>query len=372
VDCDTGLPLYPDSNPLINCPERRFEPIYGKLCDYRVKTLKFRAVRIQHSYDGAGFSSGTGLSKAFGLNDNSDIVGQARTSGGELHAVRLNIGPYYFENHYFSDLGTPRLTSEARAISNEQTIVGASQYAIGSSMVDAIWHSQLGGFRVLNALGGHRGAATGLARNSSYTEFVSGFGIWASAQGGDNKEHGFVWSFDGLRTKVDAIGVHGQVNRAFGINDSKIAVGYVLRSGVKNAYLWSYGTLSYLADYGNFESVALDVNNNTRQKIVGYAKDSNDKKHALLWNNGVFTPLPHLSGRSNSVANAISDGSDIVGWSGWRATFWRDGKAFDLNSLLDQPLNTVLTTALDINRHGRILTKANDGYFYLLVPTESF
>lgn len=152
--------------------------IYGHYCDHRITTLKFQPVKIQHAYDGAGFAAGTGLIEAHGMNDNGDIVGQALTSSGEKHAVQLNIGPFYFANHYFTDLGVTRLSSVATAISNELTIVGASQPSIDvTNNVDAIWHSQLGGFKLLNALNGNSGTATGLARNSMYTEYVAGYAL---------------------------------------------------------------------------------------------------------------------------------------------------------------------------------------------------
>ncbi len=373
TDCTTGLPLSATvTNAAWNCPERRYEIIYGKYCDHRIKTLRFRPVKVRHAYDGAGFRAGTGLTQAYGVNDNGEIVGQAVNSSGEKHAVWLNIGPYYFENHYFSELGTPRLTSSARAISNEGTIVGESQPSIGATTkVDAIWHSQLGGFALLNALGGNSGIATGLARTSTYTEYVSGFGRWPSSVGGDGKVHGFVWSFDGRNRVVERIGAAGQTSRANDVNDSKMAVGYVIRSGVKNAFRWYAGQVHLLNDYGNFASEALDVNNNVSAKIVGYATDAAGRKRAAQWDNGVFKMLPDLPNRANSMARAITDGGDIVGESGARAAFWRDGKAYNLNALLDTPLKTILKTAIDINRHGRVLVKGGDGFFYLLVPTES-
>lgn len=373
TDCSTGQPLSDETtNSAWNCPERRFEIIYGQYCDHRIKTLKFRPVKIRHSYDGGGFYAGTGLTEAYGMNDNSEIVGQAINTSGEKHAVWLHIGPFYHDNHYFSDLGTSRLTSAARAISNEDTMVGEAQPAIGSNeSVDVIWHSQLGGFKHLNALGGGLGVATGLARNRNYTEFVSGYGLWPRSVGGDDQEHGFVWSYDGRAQTVERIGGSGQSTRANDVNDSKMAAGAVDSGGVKSAFRWQFGTLYLLKDYGNYPSEAFDVNNNAWAKIVGYAEDSTNTKRAVLWDNGAFRPLPDLEGRSSSMAKAISDGGDIVGESGGRATFWRERSPYDLNDLLDQNVGTTLTTAIDINRSGRILVKGADGFFYLLVPVET-
>ena len=371
IDCDTGLPLT-NTNPAINCPERRFEVIYGYRCDHRITTLRFHPVKIQHAYGEAGFNVGTGLLNAYDMNDNGDVVGQALTSEGDKHAVKVLINPRYSDEHYFYSMGTPRLiNSVATAISNEQTVVGAIQPSIGaSSMVDAIWHSQLGGFLVLNTLGGNVGMTTGLARNSMYTEFVTGHGLWPSSNGGDNAEHGFVWSFDGRVTTKEVIGVNGQSNRALAINDSKIVVGQIL-SGAKNAYWWQSGAPVLLPDYGNYASSAMDINNNLSAKMVGFAFDATGRKRATVWQGNNLTALPDLPTRRASMATAITDGGDIVGQSGPSATLWRDGIVFDLNQLLDTALPTTLSKAVDINRQGRILTQGADGVFYVLIPTES-
>lgn len=237
-------------------------------------------------------------------------------------------------------------------------------------MVDAIWHSQLGGFFVLNTLGGNVGMTTGLARNSMYTEFVTGYGVWPSSAGGDNAEHGFVWSFDGRVTTKDVIGANGQSNRALAINDSKIVVGQIL-SGVKNAYWWQSGAPVLLPDYGNYASSVMDTNNNLSAKMVGFAFDATGRKRAAVWQGNNLTALPYLPTRRASMATAITDGGDIVGQSGPSATFWRDGNVFDLNQLLDTALPTTLTKAIDINRQGRVLTQGADGAFYVLIPTEA-
>lgn len=371
IDCDTGLPLA-NTNPAVNCPERQYELIYSYRCDHRITTLRYRPVKIQHAYDGAGFNAGTGLLNAYDMNDNGDVVGQALTSEGDKHAVKVAIGPRYPAEHYFSSLGTPRLiNSVATAISNEQTIIGGVQPSIGApSMVDAIWHSQLGGFLMLNTLGGNVGMTTGLARNSMYTEFVTGYGLWPSSNGGDNAEHGFVWSFDGRVTTKEVIGTNGLSNRAHAINDGKIVVGQTL-NGVRSAYWWQSGAPVLLPDYGHYPSSALSLNNNMSAKIVGFAFDATGKKRATVWQNNSLTALPDLPTHRVSVARAITDGGDIVGQSGPSATIWRDGVVFDLNQLLDTALPTTLNKAIDINRQGRILTKGADGVFYVLIPTES-
>ena len=89
-----------------------------------------------------------------------------------------------------------------------------------------------------------------------------------------------------------------------------------------------------------------------------------------MWQNDAVTALPSLSGRYINNAAAITDAGDIVGESGGKAVIWRDGEVYDLNELLDVPFDAQLRRAIDMNRQGRILVLANDGYFYVLVPSE--
>lgn len=47
----------------------------------------------------------------------------------------------------------------------------------------------------------------------------------------------------------------------------------------------------------------------------------------------------------------------------------RNNVVYDLNNLLDTPIDALLTSATDMNRGGRILVKSSDGY-YVLIPME--
>jgi hypothetical protein len=90
----------------------------------------------------------------------------------------------------------------------------------------------------------------------------------------------------------------------------------------------------------------------------------------FVWQDGNTTILPALTEENYNLANAITDGGDIVGESGTSAVIWRDNVIYDLNTLLDTPIDANLRNAVDINRQGRILVRADDGFYYLLVPTE--
>lgn len=368
VDCVTGKPI--PTNVIELCPERRYEPIYGKPCDYRFTTLKFRAIKLQHSYDGHGFKVGAQFVAAYGMNDNGSIVGEAITNNGERHATSVEVGPRYPENIYFSNHGIARRSSSLRAIANNYFMVGTAQAAIGSTAYQATaWDSQYGWQIPLRGLVGKAGVATGIGKSYNQRLFVSGYDVWPVSKGGDGKVHAFLWSWHGPGpVGINMLGKKGQTSRGLDVNDRGYVVGYLVAGGVEQAFQSGAGSLEPLPDLGNFESRAIDINNNLWPKTVGYAKNSRGVKQPVVWHKNQMTKLPLLPTKSSGSANAITDAGDVVGDSGDRATIWRNGVVHDLNKLLEKSIAGTLRTAVDINLFGRILAKASDGY-YVLIPT---
>ena len=384
VDCETGLPTeYYAVIPLQDaCPQRRiwgprhavYESSYGKLCNYRVVNPEFVAVKLQHSYGGAGFDVGTGLSAAYGMNDNTEIVGQAMTSNGDLHAAWVNVGAAYFSNHYISDLGIEGKESAAHGINNVSTYVGQVQLGESpESRGEAIWHTQVGMNYPLDILGGTDGVALDITRAFSFwpVEIAAGHGTWSESKGGDGKNHGFLWTYEGPGARyrnATIIGGMGQENWALAVSDDQTVVGYHKEGESDQAYMWkkSMGIYS-LNDYDG-SSKALNLNNNRYPVIVGYATEGGTQ-HAVHWINDQLTQLPSVEGAQVSAATAATDGLDFVGYSGNSAVLWRDGVVYDLNDRVVSGLTTSLTRAIAMNRHGRILVEGEDG-FYLLIPTE--
>lgn len=93
VRCDLNKPI-PDPAAEL-CPERRLDFDYGKSCAFRIKTLRFQAVKLQHNYGGQGFKAGTPFIAAYDMNDNGTVVGEAYNDRGERHAVSTEVGPQY-------------------------------------------------------------------------------------------------------------------------------------------------------------------------------------------------------------------------------------------------------------------------------------
>ena len=369
VDCVTNEPLTTNRAQL--CPERTVEAIYGVYCDYQIPTLQFSAYRLEHAWGGAGFDAGTTFTQAYQINDVGDVIGSAVTSAGEQHAAMMKVGDGNFTNFYMYDLGQQGLSSSARTINNLMTFAGELQIDADDANFQAgIWHTQVGYPAVLNALGDERSVATDLARDELYTEYVTGYGVWINEPGiSDGLEHGFVWSFDGANQSVTTIGAPGEANRATAINDDQYAVGYLIgEAGAGQAYSSYLGNITQLPGAGGSESRALAINNNLAHKIVGYSKDLAGIKQAVVWKNSTIYTLPALTGALSSSANAITDAGDIVGQSNNKAVFWRNGRVYDLNNILNNNIGVTFTDALDVNRRGRVLVKADNGDYYILIP----
>ena len=354
------------------CPERRYDLDHGKPCSFRIKTLRFKAKKLQHSGGAQVFKDGTTFVAAYDLSDAGRLVGEAYTDRGIRHAVSVDVGPSNESALNFFDRGKAGVSSSARVIGYNNIIAGNVQVLPRSrSTVAYVWDLPGSQDKAIG-LNGNAGVATGVGVNMHQRTFVSGYDLWPVAKGGDGKVHGFLWIRRGHRDEsIRPLGAKGQTSRALDVNDSGRVVGYVTQRGGNRAFLAMNENLELvvLPNY-NDESQALDVNNNADPKIVGFAKDSTGARQPVMWQSHNLFVLRQLPNKTSGSANAISDAGDIVGDSGGRATIWRDGVVRDLNELLDASIGATLQSALDINRHGRILVKASDGY-YVLTPTSN-
>ncbi|NJA04929.1 hypothetical protein HC024_04105 [Methylococcaceae bacterium WWC4] len=194
-----------------------------------------------------------------------------------------------------------------------------------------------------------------------------------------------LWNNNINPTVLNTLG--GQSGRAFGINNSGLAVGdsFTTGDGASHASLWNTNNQNSPSDLGTLggtDSSALAIN--AGNQIVGWSSTTDDlAEHAVLWDGDTINDLGTLGGL-NSRAQALNVAGAIVGWSelanGSRhASLWNGGGILDLNSLLDPALISagwVLTDAAGINDHGWIVGTATnsllgitDGHAFLLSPT---
>jgi len=177
---------------------------------------------------------------------------------------------------------------------------------------------------------------------------------------------------------------------ATGINEEGIVVGTVTIGpgeegfcGAVDAFMWDDGEVTLLWQVPPNHEVCYgtwDINHArcvVGEKHSGYFMYCMEyEREAWQWyaGEGVLLPNPN-SGPGESIARAINDAGDAVGWaSDWNAEYgcgalWRNGVPYDLNDLIDPECEFHVWIAYDIDDRGRILAGGSlaDPYALLLL-----
>jgi len=155
---------------------------------------------------------------------------------------------------------------------------------------------------------------------------------------------------------------------AFGINNQGQAVGYSGTCTVAiEAVLWENGVATPLANLGTPSAIAFAIN--SHGQIVGQAVDSGGTPLAAIWQNNTVTSLgPILPGDIASFATSINNRGQVVGssfnsnngtsWS--RGLIWKNGVTIDLNTLFPASSHLFVVSASNINESGQISGMAVD------------
>lgn len=227
---------------------------------------------------------GGNTSRAWGLNDGGEIV-------GELFSAITDLGvAFIWKNRDATYLESP---SSARAINNRGDVVGFIPTPGVASCCGFYFDKSSGSMRNLGAY---------------WPSDINGQGqIVGSRRTLGGASYPFIWDPSAGFTDIDTDGSPGS---ASAINDLGQVVGSVSVSDNPNdtqrAFLWDNGTTIYL-EVGGGDEVAHDINN--KGQVVGESSF-----RAVLWERGRLIPLPEESGPS--FAYSINDNGEIAGATG--------------------------------------------------------
>jgi probable HAF family extracellular repeat protein len=188
------------------------------------------------------------------------------------------------------------------------------------------------------------------------------------------EDHAFIWTpttRNGSTGAMADLGALGGDNSslATGINPNGQVTGDSHKLGhSSSSFLYSAGRMTDLGSLGGGSSEALGINSS--QQVVGASETSSNAWHAFLWQNGAMTDLGTLPGGTRSVATALSDMGQVVGYCDvtpapdtndppTHAFLWQNGTMSDIGGLPDFPSSF----AFAVNTNGQVVGYAAYSYY---------
>jgi probable HAF family extracellular repeat protein len=177
--------------------------------------------------------------------------------------------------------------------------------------------------------------------------------------GFSNNSSGTARAFRWENGVMTDLGTFGGESAAYGINDAGHVVGYsqVGATTIRNAFLYSGGTMTNIGTLGGDESLAYDINN--AGQITGYSNQPvppfGSPVRPFIYQGGSMIGLGTISGiAAQSVGRAINENGEVVGYSqgppalvGHHAFLYSAGVMTDIGSP-----GVDFNEAWDVNDHG--------------------
>jgi probable HAF family extracellular repeat protein len=211
---------------------------------------------------------------------------------------------------------------------------------------------------------------------------------YSSLQRDSSESRAFMWSRETGMMDIGTLG--GGYAQAYAINDAGYVTGWSQTRGMgpmamTHAFIyqlpWHYNRMIDLGVLGGFFSSGTAINNNNH--VVGYSTitATDERVHAFLHDGNKMIDLGSLGakgylwGSDVSVALGINNFDQIVGYSYlpvvgdmpiqqvaflWSRTATDGGKMVNLNKLVVNATNYLLTSATGINDKGQIVASAYD------------
>ena len=299
---------------------------------------------------------GGATSQALDVNEQGDVVGDARLANNDAHA--------FLEASPLTDLGTLGGDghSSATEINDAGLIVGWS-WAPGTTTRHAVMYA---GGVMSDLFPGS--AASALAVNSA-GQIVGVRGDEAFLRSGTTT------------TNLGTLG--GATSQARDINDQGVIVGWAeLADGTtERAFVYQAGQMADIGTLGGTNSRAYGVN--SQGWVAGDSQTAGNASdwppgHGFIFRNGTMTDIGTLGG-AKSHADAINDEGVVVGEAmladdtTWHAFAYFDGEMTDLNDRLAAGFREwTLEQARGINEARQIVgvgtTPEGDRHAYLATP----
>ncbi|BCM92845.1 hypothetical protein IAD21_04729 [Abditibacteriota bacterium] len=320
----------------------------------------------RYSLTDLGALSGFSNSRAYGLNNKGQVVGQVAKlepqleahavlwDGNKVEGITVPEGLKYSASHGINDAG--------------QIVGGAEIQNYGShgfhfmGLTDKAYLWDAGKLTVLSAETSHAYAL------NNHEQIV-----------GESERRATLWekgkptllatAADYLGSSARAINNKGQVA---GIGSNK--------EGRRQAVLWSEGKMQALGTLpGDDQSIATAIND--KGMVVGSSgKNNSYEELPFVWEKGKMEMLTPLDGRTwHNEVLGINNRDQIVGCgmqdgAYMHAVLWEKQFPKDLNDLIPAGSGLVLMKAMAINDQGQIIGEARDEktqiHAFLLTPLE--
>ena len=330
---------------------------------FLVLTMNQTTYAIKYTVTDIG-TLGEAPSFGCGINDKGQVVGDSYITGGVNYHAFL-----WDKENGIIDLGTTAGNwSTAYKINNSGISAGSS--TIQSDNINK--HATIWGINNkttnLGTLGGPWSSAYGINDSGkvvglSYTDNTF------------NNSHAFIW--DEINGISDLGLLGGTYSNAENINNQNQVVGYstyTSENGNVHAFIWN--EINGMTDIGTLgtNSYARGINDNN--EVVGEIILANGISHAFIWNkNDGMRDIGTIENYSTN-AMAINNFSQVVGYawdkdSAYFGFIWDEEELKDLNTLLINPTDYVITIARDINNLGQISAEGyinGEHHAFLLTP----
>lgn len=316
------------------------------------------------------------------INESGQIAGQGQNPGGQARA-------FLWEGGATRDLGVPSVgnLSRARGINDSGDVVGEWRILVGGQQRFKAFLYEDGRMKDLNGLipAGSGWDLTG-AQAINETGQIVGSGTI------NNETHAFIYE-NGAPTDLGEI-LGDPHSAAWGINDLGDVVGGAGSSeGQSEAFVYRNGPVDWLGKSDGFSaSEAVGINNSGQAIGWSFNPGQNPPQgRAFVADNGgdgeaKIEPLEPLSGDIYTRARDVDEAGRVVGWSRndvagasqeeqFSAALWANGQVKDLNDLIPPNSGWKLVDAYAINEAGQIVGSGyKDGRLqaFLLNPVYDF